>query len=170
MSADPSASPPPLQPFGLLLHHDGRFSHEGEPIRNRRLREHFDRSVGYLPEEKKFIVRLRHFRGEVEVEEAGFFVREIGLAGGEISLSDGTVEPLEVRTLGISPIDGALLCRVKRALVPEGLLARFSHSAQADLLQAVECDADACFIVISGIRIPFPDLDDSPGIGGDALD
>jgi len=130
--------PPPLRPFGLVLHHDGRFTHEGEPIRHRKLREHFDRAVEYLPDEAKFIVRLGHFRGQVEVEEAGFFVRTVDLAGGEVHLSDGSREPLDVASLALSPLDGALLCRVKRSLVPEGLLARFSNSAQAELLLAVE--------------------------------
>lgn len=139
MSGEPArAGPPPLRPFGLRLHHDGRFSHEGEPIRNKKLREHFDRSVAYLPEAAKFIVRLGYFRGEVEVEEAGFFVRAIDCATGELSLSDGSREPLEVASLASSPIDGALLCRVKRALVPDGLLARFSSGAQAELLLATE--------------------------------
>jgi hypothetical protein len=155
----PPAGPPPLRPFGLVLHHDGRFSHEGEPILNRRLREHFDRSVGYLPDEKKFIVRLQHFRGEVEVEEAGFFVREVDLDRGEIMLSDGTRERLDVSTLAVSAIDGALLCRVKTELVAEGLLARFSHSAQAELLEAVESESDAFAIVIAGERIPFPEIE-----------
>jgi hypothetical protein len=155
-----SAGPPPLRPFGLVLHHDGRFSHEGEPIQNRRLREHFDRSVGYLPEEKKFVVHLKHFRGEVEVEEAGFFVRGIHLERGEIALSDGTSEPLDLGTLESSPIDGALLCRVKKALAAEGLLARFSHSAQADLLQAVEASEDGFVIALGETRIPFPELDE----------
>jgi hypothetical protein len=155
----PPAGPPPLRPFGLVLHHDGRFSHEGEPILNRRLREHFDRSVGYLPDEKKFIIRLQHFRGEVEVEEAGFFVREVDLDRGEIMLSDGTRERLDVSTLAVSAIDGALLCRVKTELVAEGLLARFSHSAQAELLEAVEPEEDAFAIVIAGERIPFPEIE-----------
>ena len=88
--------PPPLQPFGLVLNHDGEFMHEGAPIRNRLLREHFDRSVEYLPEEGKYIVRLKHFRGQVEVQEAGFFVRSIDLATGQIALSDGSREALEV--------------------------------------------------------------------------
>lgn len=156
----PPAGPPPLRPFGLVLHHDGRFSHDGEPILNRRLREHFDRSVEYLPDEKKFIVRLKHFRGEVEVQEAGFFVREVDFERGEVALSDGTREPLDLSTLSSSEIDGALLCRVKPTLVAEGLLARFSQAAQADLLQAVEPDADAFVIVLGGTRIPFPEIDE----------
>lgn len=150
--------PPPLEPFGLVLHHDGRFSHEGAPILNRRLREHFERNVGYLPDEEKFIVRLKHFRGEVVVEEAGFFVPELDLEAGEIVLSDGSRERLDPTSLEISPIDGALLCRVKRDCAPGGLLARFCHSAQAELLQAVEPDGEAFAIELGGQRLAFPEL------------
>lgn len=151
--------PPPLMPFGLVLHHDGRFSHEGGPILNRRLREHFDRSVEYLPDEQKYIVRLKHFRGEVVVEEAGFFVREIDPESGRITLSDGTFETLDPATLSTSSIDGALLCRVKRGLVADGLPARFVHSAQADLLQAVESRDTGLAVRIAGEWLPFPDLE-----------
>ena len=38
----PDGAPPPLRPFGLVLHHDGSWSHEGVPIRNARLRTAFD--------------------------------------------------------------------------------------------------------------------------------
>lgn len=154
--APPPAGPPPLRPFGLVLHHDGRFLHEGERILNRKLREHFDRSVEYLPEEGKYIVRLGHFRGEVEIEEAGFFVRSVELDTGEITLSDRTRERLDVASLEESPIDGALLCRVKRELVPEGLIARFMHGPQAELLQAVEPEGEAFILEIGGLRRPFP--------------
>ena len=161
-SADSLGSPkgpPPLEPFGLVLHHDGRFSHEGAPILNRRLREHFERNVEYLPEEAKYIVRLKHFRGEVIVEEAGFFVLALDLATGEIKLSDGSRERLDPSTLDGSSIDGALLCRVKRDCAPGGLLARFCHSAQAELLEAVEPDGDAFVIELGGRRLPFPEID-----------
>ena len=67
----PAGGPPPLKPFGLVLCHDGRFLHEGEPIKNRKLREHFEHNVEYLSYEKKFILRLNKFRGEVVVEAAG---------------------------------------------------------------------------------------------------
>ena len=46
----PPGGPPPLRPFGLVRHHDGRWTHEGIPIQNDRLRSAFDRSVRYLPE------------------------------------------------------------------------------------------------------------------------
>lgn len=150
--------PPPLRPFGLVLHHDGRFSHEGEPIRHRKLREHFERSVEYLADEQKFIVRLGHFRGQIEVEEAGFFVRTLELESGEIGLSDGSRERLDVASLALSPLDGAILCRVKRMLVPEGLSARFSSAAQAELLLAVEERDGRSVLRLGGVEVGFPDL------------
>jgi hypothetical protein len=150
-----SAGPPPLRPFGLRLHHDGRWSHEGEPIRNRRLREHFDRNVRYLPDDRKYVVTLQHFRGEIEVEEAAFFVRSFDAASGRISLSDRSEEALDAATLALSPIDGALLCRVKRALAEGGLLARFDHGAHAELMQAVEETPDGPALRLAGALRPL---------------
>ena len=154
----PPPGPPPLRPFGLRLHHDGRFSHDGEPIRNDRLRKHFDRSVAYLPEEGKYVVRLGHFRGEIEVQEAGFFVRTIDCRTGEIALSDGSRERLDVASLTTSSIDGALLCRVKRALVAEGLLARFSSAAQAELLLASEERGERMVVRLGEREEALPEL------------
>ena len=162
--ADPSVSPRSeaqpsearLRPFGLRLHHDGRWSHEGEPIRNRGLREHFDRSVRYLPDERKFVVTLRHFRAEIEVEEAAFFVRSFDAESGRIALSDRSEETLDPSTLALSPIDGALLCRAKHPLVAEGLLARFSHGAHAELMQAVEEGEGGLVLRIGGSLHPIP--------------
>lgn len=159
MSRDAAISrSPSLQPFGLVLHHDGRFTHEGAPISNRLLREHFDRSVEYLPEEGKYIVRLKHFRGQVEVQEAGFFVRSINLATAEITLSDGSREVLDVSTLSESPIDGALLCQIKRKRISGGLPARFTHSAQAEFYQAVEPEGDHHVVSIGGRRTICPEF------------
>jgi hypothetical protein len=155
--AEPSGVPR-LAPFGLRLHHDGRWSHEGQPILNRRLREHFDRSVRYLPGERKFVVTLRHFRGEIEVEEAAFFVRCFDAASGRLALSDRSEETLEPASLALSPIDGALLCRVKRALAPEGLLARFSHGAHAELMQAIEEGEGGLVLQMAGGRHPISRL------------
>ena len=154
MSARPG--PPPLTPFGLVLHHDGRWSHEGQPIRHRRLREHFDRNVRYLPEEEKFVVTLRHFRGEIEVEEAAFFVRELDLENGRVRLSDGTWEPFDVASLHASTIDGAWLCRVKRDLCAGGVLARFTHAAQADLGNAIEAADGGPSVALGDRLVPLP--------------
>jgi hypothetical protein len=130
--------PPPLKPFGLVLHHDGSWTHEGLPVRNRKLRQAFDRGVAYAAAEGVFVVELQHFRGQIEVEEAPFFVRMIDVETGDIELSDRTCESLDASSLVFSPRDGALLCRVKRELLPEGILARFSHAAQAEFMNAVE--------------------------------
>ena len=158
MSAPP-AGPPPLRPFGLVLHRDGTMRHEGQPIRNRKLRELFDRSVVYLPEEGKYVVRVAHFRGQIEVEEAGFFVREVDLAQGTLRLSDGSEERLDPRTLRASSLDAdALLCTVKRELVPDGLPARFTHGAQAELLDAVEERGAGLMLRICGALVPLPEL------------
>jgi len=150
--------PPPLRPFGLRLHRDGRFTHEGFPIANPRLRALFERSVRYLPEEGKYVVQVQRFRGEVEVEEAGFFVRTIDLERGMISLSDRSEEPLDPSSLRPSALDpDALLCTVKRDLVPGGLPARFDHGAQAELLQAVEDGPDGPVLRMAGALHPLPE-------------
>ena len=149
--------PPPLRPFGLVLHHDGRFTHEGVPILHPRLRAAFDRAVRYLPDEDRFVVQIGRFRGQIEVEEAAFFVRDFDAATGELSLSDASREPLDPATLRLSPRDGALLCAVKRELVPPaGLLARFLHAAQAELLAAVEGSEDAPRLRLGGRSVALP--------------
>lgn len=156
-SRDPETSEaPPLRPFGLRLHHDASWTHEGAPIAHRRLRERLDRAVRYLPEEAKYAVQIGRFRGEIEVEEAGFFVRGFDPSSGEIQLSDRSVEPLDVSSLELSGIDGALLCRVKRDLAAEGLLARFSHAAQADFMNAV--DESGAAVRLGGELCPLPEL------------
>ena len=148
--------PPPLRPFGLVLHHDGSWTHEGHAIRHPRLRAAFDRSVRYLPEEGKYVVQLGRFRGEIEVEEAAFFVREVDLAAGRVALSDGSREALEPASLRLSARDGALLCDVRRDGVPAGLPARFGHAAQAELLIAVEEGPEGPVLPLAGRRVPFP--------------
>jgi hypothetical protein len=150
--------PPSLRPFGLILHRDGSWSHQGISITNRRLRAAFDRSVRYLPEEGKYVVQLGRFRGQIEIEEAGFFVREVDLATGRIVLSDGTRERLDPASLRLSPHDGALLCTVKRRLVPAGLPARFTHASQAELLGAVEESGAGPRLRLGGRRHLLPAL------------
>ncbi|HVN37933.1 MAG TPA: hypothetical protein VMW19_07120 [Myxococcota bacterium] len=151
--------PPPLRPFGLMLHRDGSWTHDGVPIRNRRLRAAFDRSVRYAQPEGVFVVQLGRFRGQIEVEEAAFFVRLFDPDGGEIALSDGTREPLDPTSLALSAHDGALLCRVKRELVRDGLLARFFHAAQSELLCAVEETSAGPRLRMAGALHPLPPLD-----------
>ena len=157
-AGDRTAQPPPLRPFGLVLHHDGRWSHEGVAVTHRGLRAAFDGAVRFLPEEGVYVVQLGRFRGQIEVEEAAFFVRGFDPARGSVRLSDGSEEPLDVGSLSASPRDGALLCRVKRALAPGGLAARFVHSAQAELLLAAEQDGRGAFLRVGGELRRLPSL------------
>jgi hypothetical protein len=155
--------PPPLRPFGLLLHHDGSWTHEGQPILNRRLREAFDRSVRFLPGEGAdgedvYVVSLGRFRGQIDVEEAAFFVREYDPPTGALTLSDRSTEVLDVASLHVSPRDDALLCSVKRDLAHAGLLARFSHAAQAELLHQVEDGESGPSLRIGEVDYPLPEL------------
>jgi hypothetical protein len=150
--------PPPLRPFGLVLHHDGRWTHEGIPIANARLRAAFDRGVRFLPAEGVFVVQLGRYRGQIEIEEAGFFVRTFDPVTGLVALSDGGEEALAPESLHVSLRDGALLCRVKRELVAAGLLARFSHAAQAQLLDAIEEGDDGPRLRFAGRSFVLPDL------------
>ncbi len=55
-------------------------THEGQAIAHRRLRAAFERGVRYLPAAGKYVVQLGHFRGQLDVEECGFFVRGVDLA------------------------------------------------------------------------------------------
>ncbi len=150
--------PPSLVPFGLVLHHDGHWTHEGQPVRNRRLRALFDKSVRYLPDEQKYVVQVQRYRGEIEVEEAGFFVREFDSESGEVALSDGSRELLDIARLTPSERDGALLCQVKFELVAGGLPARFSHAAQAEFMNAVEARGDCAAVRVAGELHPLPPL------------
>lgn len=151
------SGPPPLRPFGLVLHRDGRFTHEGLPIANARLRALFERSVRFLPEERAYVVQVGRFRGQLEVEEAGFFVRAVDLARGVLALSDRSEEPLDPATLRPSALDpDTLLCTVKRGLLPGGLPARFEHGAQAELLLAVEETPEGLVLRLAGERHPLP--------------
>jgi len=153
----PRGGPPPLAPFGLVLHHDGRWTHEGQPIRHARLRAAFDRAVRYLPEPGVYVVQLGRFRGQIEVEEAAFFVREVDLERGAVCLSDGSREPLDPASLRLSPIDGALLCDVKCELAP-GIAARFTRAAQAELLLGVEEAPGGPALRLAGVLRPLPPL------------
>jgi len=141
-----------------VLHHDGSWSHEGAPILNARLRAAFDRSVRFLPAEGVYVVQLGRFRGQIEVEEAGFFVRAFDAGSGRISLSDRSEEPLAPQSLHLSPRDGAFLCRVKRDLIASGLLARFSHAAQSQLLDAVEERGGKACLRLADRVLALPEL------------
>ena len=154
------SGPPRLRPFGLVLHHDGVWTHEGNLILNRKLRNKFDRSVRYLPGENKYVVEVGFFLGEIEVEEAAFFVRSLDLGSGKLKLSDGTDESLDPRSLCFSSIDGALLCQISRPQSEATVLARFDRTPHADLLLATEEMATGLQVLVRGSLVNMPNLID----------
>jgi hypothetical protein len=141
-----------------VLHRDASWTHEGTPILNRKLRERFDRAVRYLADERKYIVQIGRFRGEIEIEEVGFFVRSVDTDSGRIALSDRSSEVLDPASLRPSCVGDALLCSVKRDLVPEGLPALFTHAAQAELLHAVDEERGELVLRLAGERHQLPPL------------
>ena len=155
---DTPGQPPPLRPFGLVLHRDGTFRHEGQPIRNRKLRALFERSVAYLPEEQVYVVRAGRFRGQIEVEEAAFFVRSVDPRSGTIALSDGSHESLAEDALSWSRLDpDVLMCRAKHQLRVGGLLARFGRSAQAEFLLCADHEGGEVWIRFGSRRVRVPE-------------
>ncbi len=111
----------------------------------------------YLPDEDTYVVQVGRFRGQIVLEEAGFFVRDLDLANGTIALSDGTEEGLDPSTLRPSALDPeALLCTVKRDLTPRGVPARFERGAQAELLLAVEATPTGYAVRLAGALRALP--------------
>jgi hypothetical protein len=155
-AAPAGPGPPPLEPFGLILHRDASWTHEGIPILNRRLRARFDRAVVYLPDEQKYIVQIGRFRAQIEIEEVGFFVRSVDFESGALSLSDRSSEPFDPSSLRPSSDGQALLCSVKRDLEARGLPALFTHAAQAELLHAIEEVDGALMLELAGVRHRLP--------------
>jgi len=128
--------------------------HEGVRVTHPRIHAALLRGVRFLEEEGVFVTALRHFRAQIDVEDTPFFVGAWDGETGELELSDGSREPLDPATLSLDP-DDALRCRVKGGRWP----ARFTHAAQAHLLDRLEpCEGRA------GVRIgadwrPAPGLD-----------
>jgi len=142
-----SGAPPKLAPFGLVLRRDGSFWHEGAPITHAKLRAHFLRSVEWSEPDGAFLVRLRHFRGWLDVEDTAWFVVLYDAARGEIELTDGSREALRPETLR-ADADGVLRCAVKGGRFD----ARFTHRGQAHLLDALEDDGGDGLILCVGAR------------------
>ncbi len=148
----PRSGPPPLRPFGLVLRRDGSFWHEGVRVTHPKLHAQFLRSVEWAEEEETFVVRLRHFRGWLDVEDTPWFVVSYDPASGEIQLTDGHCERLRPETLRADD-DGVLRCRVR-----DRWEARFDRSGQAHLLGALDLEADPPRLDLAGEPISLPAL------------
>jgi hypothetical protein len=133
-----------------VLRRDATFWHEGVRVTHPRLHAHFLRSVEWWEAEGTFIVRLRHFRGWLDVEDTPYFAVSYDADSGEIELTDGTREPLRADTLRLDD-DGVLRCQVKGRWP-----ARFLRAGQAQLLAAVEVEGEALLLRAGARRLPLP--------------
>jgi hypothetical protein len=112
--------------------------------------------VRFCEEEGVFVTTLRHFRGQIEIEDTAFFVVAYDPETGEIDLSDRTTEFLDAATLSLDP-DDALRCRVKQRFP-----ARFTHAGQAHLLDALEEREPGLCLRVGGAWVHVPDLSRAP--------
>ena len=125
---------PPLRPTGIVLRADMTFWHEGVKVTHPRLHSAFLRGVGFAEEEGVFVVRLGHFRGQIEVEDTPYWVVAYDPVRGSVELTDKSEEPLRPETLSIDPDD------VLRCLVKGRFPARFTREGQAHLLDSLEIE------------------------------
>ncbi len=108
------------------------FWHEGGRVTHPRLYRALLRGVAFAESEGVFIVRLGHFRGQIQVEDTPFWVATYDPEQGVIGLTDGSEEPLAAETLSVDP-DDALRCTVKSRFP-----ARFTRAGQAHLLNSLD--------------------------------
>ena len=111
----------------------------------------FLRGVRFLDDEGVFVVQLRQFRGQIEVEDTPWWVVSYDGVSGEIELTDGSRERLRVDSLSADP-DDVLRCTVKGHFP-----ARFTHAGQAMLLNELDLDADPVRLRVGDRRQSLPD-------------
>jgi len=108
--------------------------------------------VRFAEAERTFVVQIGPFRGWLDVEDTAFFVDAYDAETGEVDVSDRTREPLDAASL-VADADDALRCTVKARFA-----ARFTRTAQAELLAAVELDGDRVVVRARGQLRPAPGL------------
>jgi hypothetical protein len=119
----------------IVLHENGRWTHEGLDFENQKVIDLFSRSVRRTAG-GTWILEIPPFTYPIEVERTGYFVTGMDLEDGTITLSDGTCEALRPETLVYVP-DGILLCTVKNGEF-EARFLRDAYYQLASRLSAVE--------------------------------
>ncbi len=117
-----------------------------------RLYRAFLRGVAFDEAEEVFVVRLGHFRGQIEVEDTAWWVVSYDAPSGSVTLTDGSAEPLSIGSLTIDP-DDALRCTVKRCFP-----ARFTRAGQAHLLDCLDEQRGALVLRVGDTWQPLPPL------------
>lgn len=119
---------------GLVLDRDLVWWHDGQRIEHPRITELFNRSLSPSGD-GRFVLTIGSDYCYVAVEDAAYEVRAITAseAAIEVTLSDGTVERLDVDSLRVDS-SGLLRCHVKTGKAK----ARFGRQAQVELGLLIE--------------------------------
>jgi uncharacterized protein len=118
----------------IVLDQSGRFWHEGQLVSHPGLQRGFASWLRRHPDDGRYILCNGYDWTYLRVEGTPFFVHGLRAEGETLllTLSDGSVEPLEADTLRVGP-DEALVARVKQGAFE----ARFTPAAQAALVPYV---------------------------------
>ncbi len=151
--------PPPglTAESSIRIDGDGRFWHDGQLVEHPGLAAAFASWLAVEPATGRYVLRNAVNWCYVTVERTPFVVRAVTEhAGGglELTLSDGTREPLDTATLRLGD-DDVPECRVKDSRFP----ARFSRTAAYALLEhARPCgdgDGDGFVVELGGELVPL---------------
>jgi len=133
----------------IVLHADGRFTHDGEPVERRDFHDALHRWLRVHPDDGRFILSNGYDWTYLRVEDTPRFVTSVkGAPPGAptLVLADGTEEPLDATTLVVDA-EGALFARVH----PEQQEARFLRHAQVELAPWLTPDEPAA-VLVGGVR------------------
>ncbi len=128
----------------IVLHADGRFSHDGEPVERRDFHEALHRWLRVHPDDGRYILSNGYDWTYLRVEDTPRFVVSVKgapTATPMLVLADGTEEPLDPATLVVDK-DGALFARVHA----DKQEARFLRLAQVELAPWLSSDEPASII------------------------
>lgn len=136
----------------IVLHADGHFSHDGEPVERRDFHEALHRWLRVHPDDGRSILSNGYDWTYLRVEDTLRFV--VGVKGTPpaaptLVLADGTEEALDPATLVVDG-EGALFARVHA----EKQEARFLRLAQVELAPWLSPDEPPA-VVIDGRRVPI---------------
>lgn len=143
----PSAEAPPGPTRGLWLDKQGRWHHDGEPIRHERLSALLHRCIA-RDDDGALLVTTGRDRLPIAVEDTPLFVRtvEVGGAGVVMVLSNEGREPLTAAHEVLADAEGVWRVRVQGGRD----WARFSRSAMQGLMPWLDEGAGGLALGVPG--------------------
>lgn len=134
----------------LRLDREGRFWHDGARVEHPGMQRAFASWIDLHPDDGRFILTNGWDWTYLTVEDVPFFVKAVGIDGASVSvtLSDGSVEPMDARSLRVGERDAVYL-RVKGGRFE----ARFMPEAQTALAPLlIEGAGGELELEVAGVR------------------